>query len=170
MAHPRVSSIAAIGKNRELGRGNDLLWRIPGDLKQMRQRTEGHTLIMGRKTFESIIEARKTPLPNRTSIVITRSTAHNPNFDFPNVILAHSMEDALAKARAVEPEEIFIFGGAQIYAEAMPFVDRLYLTLIDATENADTFFPPYEHLFTRKVSEQKEVWDGLAYTLVILEK
>lgn len=126
-----ISLIAAIGKNNELGKDNQLLWHLPDDLKRFKELTTGHTIVMGRKTFESIGK----PLPNRRNIVITRDTSYKKE----GVEVIHSLEE-------VEnlPEEIFIIGGGEIYAQALPFADRLYLTQVDTTLDADTFFPPFE--------------------------
>ena len=148
----RVSIIAALGKNRELGRGNDLLWRIPDDLKRFKSLTLGHPVIMGRKTFESIGK----PLTGRTNLVVSRSSL--------------SFENALAQAKKLDDKEIFIIGGAQIYAAAFPHADRLYLTLIDDTKDGDVFFPEYEKLFTKKLSEEIRELNGLTYRWVDLEK
>src|SRR3989338_10723261 len=138
---PIVSAIAAIGKNRELGKRSDLIWRIPDDLKRLKALTTGHVVIMGRKTYESI----GRPLPNRTNIIVTR----NPDFTAPGCLVATSVPDALDLAREHETEEIFILGGAEIYTQALPFTDRLYLTIVDATDpEADTFFPDYSE-FTK---------------------
>src|SRR3989344_3007335 len=149
---PRVSIIAAIGKNRELGRDNDLLWRIPDDLKRFKSLTLGHPVIMGRKTFESIGK----PLPGRTNLVVSRSSL--------------SFENALAQAKKLDDKEVFIVGGAQIYEQALPYADRLYLTLIDDTKDGDAFFTEYEHLFTKKLSEEIREHNGLKYSWVELEK
>ena len=148
----RVSIIAALGKNRELGRGNDLLWRIPDDLKRFKSLTLGHPVIMGRKTFESIGK----PLTGRTNLVVSRSSL--------------SFENALAQAKKLDDKEVFIIGGAQIYAAAFPHADRLYLTLIDDTRDGDAFFPEYESLFTKKVSEEEREQSGLKYRWLTLEK
>ena len=149
---PRVSMIAAVGRNRELGLGNGLLWHIPEDLKRFKALTLGHPVIMGRKTFESIGK----PLPGRTNLVVSRSSL--------------SLEDALAQAKKLDKEEIFIIGGAQIYEQALPYADRLCLTLIDDAKEADAFFPEYEKLFTKKVSEEPREYEGLQYRWVTLEK
>jgi len=149
---PRVSMIAAVGRNRELGLGNGLLWHIPEDLKRFKALTLGHPVIMGRKTFESIGK----PLPGRTNLVVSRS--------------ALSLEDALAQAKKLDKEEVFIIGGVQIYEQALPYADRLYLTLIEDTKEADAFFPEYEKLFTKKVSEEPREYEGLQYRWVTLEK
>jgi dihydrofolate reductase len=132
-----VSLIAAIGKNNELGKGNDLLWRLPSDQKYFHEITSGHIVIMGRKTFESIGRV----LPNRKNIVIT----HNINYKADkNAVIVHSLNEALdsAKNSMSKSQEIFIVGGAQIYKQALPLADKLYVTHIDAEdEAADTFFP-----------------------------
>lgn len=135
MNRPAISIIAAIGSKRELGKDNKLLWRIPEDMKRFRQLTEGHAVIMGRKTFESI----GRPLPNRINIVITRQA----NYQAPGCIIVSSVEEALAAARAKEREEIFVIGGGEIYKQALPFTDRLYLTVVRATAAADAYFPEY---------------------------
>lgn len=146
MSKPRTSIIAAIGKNRELGKGNELIWRISADLKRVKALTTGHPIIMGRKTYESIGH----PLPNRTNIVITRSHA-----DIAGCVVCDSLLAALEAARAVESEEIFIFGGASVYTEALPQTDRLYLTVIDrADRDADAFFPDYSDFTIERAREE----------------
>ncbi|MAZ29889.1 hypothetical protein CL655_01265 [bacterium] len=163
MSKPTISAIAAIGQNRELGKEDDLIWRIPADLKRLRELTTGHPLIMGRKTYESI----GRPLPNRTNIVISR----NSNFDAPGCTIVPSLEAAIEAARAVEQDEIFIFGGAAIYELAMPLTDKLYLTIIEALDpEADTFFPVYEDQFTETEREAGSTADGLRYAWVTLER
>lgn len=163
---PRVSIIAAIGKNRELGRDNGLLWYIPEDLKRFKAITLGHPVILGRKTFESIVAMLKKPLPGRQNIVITR----DPNWRYEGAIRASSLEEALQKAAELDKEEIFIGGGANVWEQALPYTDRLYLTLIDASKPADAFFPAYEHLFTKKLAEEVRESEGLKFSWVDLER
>lgn len=140
MSQPTISAIAAIGNNRELGKDNGLIWRIPADLTRLKKLTTGHPLIMGRKTYESI----GRPLPKRTNIVISRQ----PDYDAPGCMVVSSLDEALSAARAKDNQAIFIFGGAAIYAAALPHTDKLYLTLIDAEEPAaETFFPEYTNDF-----------------------
>ena len=161
MSSPRISIIAAIGKNRELGKNNDLIWRISADLKRVKALTTGHTIVMGRKTYESI----GRPLPNRHNIVITRDTG----FAAPGCTVVHSLEDALKNA-AEDENEIFIFGGAEIYRQALPLTDHLYLTLIEATDpNADTFFPAYETDFT-EIKRETGTEANLTYHWLELER
>lgn len=167
MEKPIVAAVVAIGRNRELGKGNRLLWKIPDDVQRFRDLTRGHPLIMGRKTFESILSYRGAPLPDRTNIVITR----DKSWEYEGVIVAHSLDEALEAAKkAPGSDEIHIGGGAEIYKEALPFIDKLYLTQIDAEGEADTFFPPYEHLFTKKVFEEDHEWNGIKYKYVDLER
>jgi dihydrofolate reductase len=167
---PRVSIVAAIGAGRSfnggLGKDGKLLWHIPDDLRRFKELTMGHPVIMGRKTFESIVDIIGKPLPGRTNIVITR----DPNWQYENVLVFHSLEEALAKARELDQEEIHIGGGAQLYEQALPYVDRLYLTLVDDNKEADAFFPAYEHLFTKTLSEESGEYNGLRYRWVNLEK
>jgi dihydrofolate reductase len=156
----RLSLIAAIGENRELGRGNDLIWRISPDLQRVKALTMGHPIIMGRRTHESI----GRPLPGRTNIVVTRTLS-----EIPGCVVAPSLAAALAVARATNDTEAFIFGGAQLYQEALPQADRLYLTLIHATaKDADVFFPEYSR-FNRKIAEEHHPEHTPPFTWVTLE-
>jgi len=181
MKKPLVCAVVAIGRNRELGRGGKLLWRIPEDVQRFRDLTRGHPLIMGRKTFESILSYRGSPLPDRTNIVITRhpdrmiEIVSQSSKSSEDIIVVRSLEEALEKAKeAPGSDEIHIGGGAEIYKEALPLIDKLYLTLLDADPpaggEADTFFPPYEHLFTRKLSEESHEWNGIKYRFIDLER
>lgn len=164
---PAIIAIAAIGTNRELGRTNELIWTIPDDLKRFREHTKGHPLIMGRKTFESIVAVRGSALPDRPNIVITRDA----DWQFEDVLRVASVKKALNCARTLATDKIYIGGGAQIYEEVLPFTNVLELTLIDAeAPDADTFFPNYESEFTKKLSEEKHEWNGLRYTWVTLER
>jgi len=163
---PHISIVVAIDKNRAIGHGNELLWHIPDDLKRFKALTLGHPIIMGRKTFESIIAYLKKPLPGRTNIVVTR----DPNYAYEGVLVCHSLEEALAKAKELDQEEVHIGGGAQMYEQALPYVDRLYLTIIDAEKPADTFFPPYEKEFTKKTFEEDREHEGIKYKWVNLER
>lgn len=163
MPEPRVSAIAAIGRNRELGTKNQLSWRIPDDLKRVKELTVGHPLIMGRKTYESIGK----PLPGRTNIIITRDR----NYSSEGCIIAYSIEDALQKAREIDREEIFIFGGAEIYKLALPYTDKLYLTLIDDEDSqADAFFPEYADDFEETSRHGSREHEGLTYEWVEFER
>jgi len=173
MKKPIVAAVVAIGRKRELGKGGRLIWRIPDDIKRFRDLTRGHALILGRKTFESILSYRGSPLPDRTNIVITRHPERMMEIVSPSsdVLVVSTFEEAMQKAKEIEKEEIHIGGGAEIYKEALPMIDKLYLTLIDAeAPDADTFFPPYEHLFTKKVFEESHEWNDVKYRFVDLER
>ena len=158
----RVSLIAAIGaRTRALGKGNALLWHLPSDLQFFKHTTTGHPIIMGRKTYLSIGRA----LPNRTNIVLTR----DPVCDAPGCTVAHSLDEALKVAP--ESDEVFVIGGGDVYAQALPRADRLYLTLVDdAGEGADVFFPPYETEFTKILSSEEGEENGLHFRRVTLER
>lgn len=163
MQTPLLSAIAALGKHRELGKNNELIWRISADLQRVKTLTTGHPIIMGRKTYESI----GRPLPNRTNIVISRNTGYRAD----GCLVVDSLQTALARAKAIEREEIFIFGGAAIYELALPVTDRLYLTVIDAIDpEADTFFPPYLDDFTVTESQKSTTVDGLMYEWQTLDR
>lgn len=124
--------IAAVALNGAIGKDNDLIWRISRDLKFFKETTLGHPVIMGRKCWESIGRA----LPGRKNVVVSRGNPQLPE----GVVLMHSIEDALAEAG----DGCFVIGGAQIYAEAMPFADTLYITRVFCSPEADVFFPPIE--------------------------
>ena len=143
----RICIVAAVGygrlHNRVLGKGNELIWHIPDDLKRFRKLTRGKPVVMGRKTFESIVAMRGSGLPDRPNIVITRDT----DWHFDGAIVVHSLEEGMAKAREYDTDEIHIGGGADIYRQVLPLVDKLYLTLIDDDKEGDTYFPEYEKEF-----------------------
>lgn len=161
MKRPIISLIAAIGKNRELGKDNKLLWHIPEDMKRFKNLTTGHVVIMGRKTYESIGKA----LPNRINIVITKDR----NYHAPNCTIVHSLDEAIHIAKEKEKDEIFIIGGGQIYQQTMPYVDRLHLTVIDASADADTFFPNYSE-FKKTIFKHNRTYRYLTYTFHDLVK
>lgn len=168
----KISTVVAIGyggkHNRVIGKDNKLLWRIPDDLKRFRELTTGHPVVMGRKTFESIVGYRGDPLPNRPNIVITRDKEWK--YDHQDVTIVHSLEEGIAKAREMDDKEIFIGGGTQVYEQALPMMDRLYLTLVEDDKEGDSYFPPYEHLFTKKTFEEAREHGGLTYRWVNLER
>ena len=127
----RLTLIAAMAGNRVIGRAGAIPWHLPADLKRFKQITMGHWLIMGRRTFESI----GRPLPGRTTVVVTRQPGYSPE----GVFAVHSIEEALVLARG--EEEVFVAGGAQIYAATLPMADRLHLTLVEDEYEGDAFFP-----------------------------
>jgi dihydrofolate reductase len=192
----KISIIAAIGPNRELGRANKLLWQIPKDMKRFRQLTQGHAVIMGQKTYESIGK----PLPNRLNIVLTR----DPAFKAENCLVYFSIEEAMNALKSLKAtggvvdenrglvspaegqkrlseglkalinkinfDEIFICGGGQIYTQFLPLADKLYLTLVEGKYEADTFFPDYSSIFKKVTFSQKGESAGYKYKFIELEK
>lgn len=140
-----VSIIVAIAQNGTIGDKNSLLWRIKEDMRFFRTTTSGHAVIMGRKTFESL---GSKPLPKRTNIVITRADR-----SFDGALTAHSLDEAVAMAAG--DEEIFVIGGAQIYAEALKSADRLYITRVYRDYEGDTAFPDINLSEWRLVAEER---------------
>ena len=158
MQKQKISLIAAIASgNRALGKDNQLIYKIKEDQEWFKNKTSGHTIIMGRRTYESIDHA----LPNRINIVVTR----NPSFTAENITVVHSLEEALKLA----VDEVFIIGGGQIYQEAIKIADRLYLTVVEGNPEADTFFPDYSQ-FTKVISEKSGKSEGYKYKFLVLEK
>lgn len=127
--------------NRVIGAGNKIPWRLPEDFKWFKKMTTGHVIVMGRKTYESIGK----PLPNRTTIVLTRSLA-----SIPGVLTASALTQIDRSAPSVAGREIFICGGAQVYEQALPSCSDLYLTLVKREVEGDTFFPRFEDQFELK--------------------
>lgn len=130
-----VSIIVAVAENNAIGKDNQLPWHLPDELKLFKKRTLGHPIIMGRKTFESI----GRPLPGRTSIVVTRTPTWTPP---EGVQVAISLEDALRQAAETATDEAFVIGGGQLYSQALPLTDKIYLTRVACRPEADTFFGP----------------------------
>ncbi len=152
--------IAAIGKNRELGRDNKLLWSLKGDLKFFKEKTTNHTIIMGRKTFESLGRL----LPNRKHVVISNSN------DFPEEVDVYNNIESLLLHYKDSSEEIFIIGGAKIYSEFIDYATKMYLTLVDGEFDADVYFPMFdESEWTKTVLSENEE-NGLKYKHVLYEK
>jgi len=137
--------IAAAAENNALGKDNDLLWHLPDDFKRFKKLTTGHKIIMGRKTFESFPK----PLPNRTHIIITRDKHYTVPFE--DCIIVHALEEAL---KLIENENAFIIGGGEIYEQGESFSNRIELTRVHDTFDADTFFPEIDTAYWELVSEK----------------
>nr|AIA11283.1 Dihydrofolate reductase [uncultured bacterium] len=131
-----ISLLVAMDEKRGIGKAGGLPWRLSSDLKRFRQLTMGHHIIVGRKTFESI----GRPLPGRVMIIITRSES----IAVEGCFIAHSISDAISLARERGESELFICGGAEIYAQMLGVADRMYLTVVHADSEADTFFPEWD--------------------------
>jgi len=144
----RIALVAALSRNRVIGRENALPWRLPADLRRFKALTLGHPVIMGRKTHESILAALGGPLPGRLNVVVTRSA----DYAAAGCIVAASVEAAIA---AAEPAaEIFVIGGAEVYRAALPRAHRLHLTEIDADFAGDAWFPELQRGAWREVSRE----------------
>lgn len=150
-----ISMIAAVGRNLELGKANDLIWHFKEDMKFFKQTTIGNTVIMGRKTFESLPK----PLADRQNIVIT----NNKNYTAEGADVVFSLDEALEKCKN---ENVFIIGGGKIYGEFLPRASKLYLTEInDACADADTYFPAFDKaLYNREIIASYEKFDHVLYT------
>lgn len=144
-----VALIAAVARNGVIGVDGDLPWRIPEDLKRFKALTLGHTLVMGRKTYDSI----GRPLPGRTTIVVTRQ----PGWSADGVLVAHSIEDALAQVEG----DAWVAGGGEVYAGALPYADRLELTEVDLAPDGDACFPDWDRALW--VEAAREQHDGFAF-------
>lgn len=154
----------AVGKNFAIGKNNQLLWHMPADLKFFKQTTSGHTVIMGRKTFDSV----GRPLPNRRNIVITRDAS----LTIEGAEVVNSLDEALEITK-MEDKPVFIVGGAEIYRQALPKTDTLYLTTIHHTFDADTFFPEIdrnEWEVLSSESHQADEKNKYDYTFEVLKR
>ena len=160
-----ISLIVATDEQNGIGVNNQLLCHLPADLKYFKQTTSGHCIVMGRKTYDSI----GRPLPNRTNIIITRNAA----LTIDGCVVVTSLQQAIEYARAQGETELMITGGGSIYTEALPMANRVYLTRIAHTFNADTFFPTIEpSLFTlsQAISHQPDEKNAYGYTFEIWER
>ena len=152
-----ISIIVAIASNNAIGNNNQLIWHIPEDLKRFKALTMGHHIIMGRKTWESI----GRPLPGRTSIVVTR----DPHYKAEGCTIANSLEQAIELSR--DDSEIFVIGGGELYAQALPLASKLYVTHVHREFEGDTFFPAIDYNQWMAVEKQEPAEkDGLGYSFV----
>ena len=162
---PIISAIVAMTENRVIGKNNQLPWHLPADLQHFKTITMGNPIVMGRKTYESI----GRPLPHRINIVLTRAKA----FNAPGCIVVTSIEEAMQCAKEKNSKEIFIIGGAEIYRQLLPYIQRFYLTIVHQDFDGDVYFPalnPHEwHEVTRikHEADEKNVYD---YSFVTLER
>jgi len=163
MIKPRISIVVAMAQNRTIGIDNTLPWRCPEDLKHFKALTMGHHMIMGRKTFDSIGK----PLPGRTTVVVTR----NRGLKIEGCIIAHSLQEAITVCAG--DEKIFIVGGAELYAQAMPLVDTLYITEIQQGVEGDAHFPEFDKtqwLETAREKRYQETPQPLEYYFVTYQR
>lgn len=146
-----LSAIVAISSNNVIGKDNELPWYLPADLKYFKKTTLGHPVIMGRKSYESI----GRPLPKRTNIIMTR----DPYYISSNILVTHSMEEAISLAEGMDNDEVFIIGGAMIYKSSLPYLSRMYITEVHTDIEGDTFFPEWSQEEWRLVSEDHHAAD-----------
>lgn len=159
----KISIIAAMGYNRVIGKENRMPWHMPADLRRFRSLTIGKPVIMGRNTYESI----GRPLPKRSNIVVTRAR----DYQAPGCTVVQSLDDALACAG--EAEEVMIIGGARLYEQFLPRADRLYLTLVEAKIDGDTFFPEYTRADWEETFREPHDADAAnpyPYTFIVLDR
>jgi len=159
-----VTIVAAVGKHtRVIGQDNKLIWHVPADMKRFKSLTLGKPIIMGRKTFKSVIAILGKPLPGRTNIVVTRQA----DYQAPaGVLIAATLEEAFGLACKEQPTEIHIGGGAELYLQALPFVDKLFITWFMSDTPGDTTFPAFETDFAVAVEYPMQIDNGLSYQWV----
>jgi len=158
-----ISIICIIAKNRAIGFKNKLLYDIPEDMKHFKKITSGQVVIMGERTFHSMNDR---PLPNRVNIIVTL----DKNFKAENCLVAYSMKESIELGKAQKGKEIFFIGGGQIYKQALPLADKLYLTVVDdEPKEADTFFPNYSG-FKKVVYKKESTNEKYRYIFLELEK
>lgn len=150
-----LSIIAAIGKNRELGKGNDLVFHLKDDMKFFRETTSDHTVVMGRKTWDSL----PGKLKNRTNVVISRHEIEGADESISNI-------EAFIATNKDTDEEVFVIGGASIYAAFLPYAKNLYLTEIESNADADVFFPEFDKSLYEKEVLKKGTENDLDYSIV----
>lgn len=164
MTKSRISIVVAVTKkDAAIGNGGKLLFHISDDLKRFKRLTLGHPIIMGRKTYESIGH----PLPERSNFIVTR----NPDFKAAGATIVRSLEEATEKAGELD-SEIFVIGGGDIYKQALPYTDKLYLTIVESDAKGDVFFPDWRKDFTKETfrEERCDPKTGLDYTWIDLER
>ena len=164
MARPEIAIIVGRARNGVIGRDNRLPWRLRDDLQQFKRRTLGHPVIMGRKTWESLPDAFR-PLPGRRNIVISRNSA----YEAPGATLAGSLDEAVRLTQ--DDAEVFVIGGAEIYRQALPLAQRLYLTEVAQDFAADVFFPEFGAREWREISRSAmKNGAGLDFTFAVYQR
>lgn len=152
-----ISLIAAIGRNRVIGKDNKMMWHLPEEYKYFRETTLGHCIILGRKNFEAV----GRPLPKRTNIIVTR----NKSYRADGCVVFDGIGKALNHAKSLGEREVFICGGGEIYCQALSLANKIYLTYVDFEEEGDVYFPEFdESLYEKKLVRKEDRWEAFVYT------
>lgn len=163
-----ISLIVAATKNRMIGEKGDFAWHLPNDFKRFRRLTLGHPVIMGRGTYDHLMQRIGKILPDRPNVVVTR----NRQFVAPGATVVHAIDEALQVAKA-DRQEVFVIGGEQLFASTLPLADRIYLTEVDTHMNGDAFFPKINPAQWREISRephQKDSRHAYNYTFITLDR
>lgn len=165
-ARMRISLITAASDNDVIGQDNRLPWHLPDDFRHFKRTTKGHTMLMGRRTWESI---GSKPLPGRTNLVLTSQA----DYAAPGAMTVHSLAEGFDAARSSGRADLFVIGGGQVYADAFGFADRIYLTRVHTRIEGDTYFPALDPAQWREVSREAHAADDRhahAFTILTLER
>ena len=160
---PRVSLVVAMAKNRVIGHKNAIPWKLPNEVKLFKRITMGHHIVMGRKTYESINRL----LPGRTTVIVT----HDRNYKVPGAIVAHGVKEALEACQG--DDEVMVIGGAALFKDTLRVADSLYLTIVDAEPEGDTFMPEFDMSEWRETSSEHFAPDekhAYAYTFYVYDR
>ena len=155
-----ISLIAAMGRNRVIGKNNSLPWRLPEDMKRFKDLTLGKPVVMGRKTFESIGK----PLPDRKNIILTREKSYKSE----ECVVVHSVDEALRAAK--DNEEVMVIGGEQIFREFLPIANKMYLTFIEQDFEGDSYFPHYDKSEWKEAKREEHKNEKYMLVFVDLER
>lgn len=168
---PKISIIVSMSRNQVIGKGNRLLWHLKEDLVRLKELTLGRTVILGRKTYESMAgyyDQSGRPMPGKMYIILTHDKQYKPAR--PNAVIARSLEEALNTSRQDKEEEVFVIGGQQVFEQTLPLAKKLYLTIIDKDFEGDVLFPKYPEFKKEVFREEGESANGLKFTFLELEK
>ncbi len=157
-----ISLVVAMGLNREIGINNQIPWKLSEDLKNFKKTTMGHHILMGRKTFESIGK----PLPGRTNIILSR----NKDFKVKDCITVTTMDEAINFSKKNGETELMVIGGAEIYKEALPLANRIYLSKVEFKGEADAYFPEFNEKDWKVILETKHSGDTVPWTFKVIER
>lgn len=168
---PLLSLITALGENRIIGNQGKIPWHIKADLVRFKNKTIGHVVVMGRKTFDSLkryYQKSGNPMPKRIHIIVTRNREYKVNL--PDCYIVNSIEKALELGRKMEKEEIFVSGGGQIYQQTIDLADKLYLTIVKGNFKGDAYFPKYKNKGFKTIKEEEKKEGKYIFKFVDLER